>query len=469
MFGKSIGKKLLVLLIFSLYAPTFARASLTSRINSIINRKSQKKVCFAVKVINAKTGKTLYARNADKPMIPASNMKIITSAAALEYLGPDYEFTTRVGLLEQTLAVIGGGDPLLGDDNTDKKHNRAADWIINDIIATLKAARITSLNGIIIDSTFFDDNRVHPNWPRDQLNRPYACEVSGLNYNCNCVRITTKNTGGKVGITIQPQTGYVRLVNKVVPTSRGNSAVGAYRNTTPNKLTIKGKCTKQAGFDVAIESPAEFFGFVLAEKLAAAGIEVTGKLEGRLVRNDSRINILKTYSSPIADVLSRCNKDSLGLAAEALVKTISAENSGRLNGSWPHGLNLIKQYLIKLGIDPGEFNLDDGSGLSKENKLSPNAVTKVFLDIYKSQNRGLYIESLAVGGSDGTIAKYFEEAKYKGRILGKTGYVKLAKSFSGVSTTADGDYIFSILTTGANGRTRTAINDIAKAIIDNAK
>jgi len=455
--------------VLGLCLPATAQASLAGRIGSIISRKSQKKVNFAVKIIDAKTGKTFYEHNADKPMVPASNMKIITSAAAVEYLGPDYEFSTKVGLLDRTLVVIGGGDPLLGDGATDKKHGRGADWIFDDIIAALKEAGITAINGIVIDSTFFDDNRVGPNWPRAQLNRHYACEVSGLNYNLNCIRITAKNTGGRVGITVKPQTDYVQLINKVVPTSRGASAVGAYRNSKPNKLTIKGKCRKQAGFDVAIERPAEFFGFVLAEKLAAAGIEVTGQLEGRLVRNDSRIKILRTYSTPISDVLTRCNKDSLGLAAEALVKTISAEKSGRLNGAWPHGLSLISQYLVKLGIDQSEFHLDDGSGLSRENKLSPNAITRVLSDIYKGKNRRFYINSLAVGGSDGTIAKYFKEAKYKGRILGKTGYVNLAKSFSGVCTTAGGDYIFSILTTGATGQTRTAINDIAKAIIDNAK
>jgi len=469
MIIKEFGKKLVVLLLLGLCLSTAARASLASRINSIITRKSQKKVRFAVKVVNAKTGKTLYARNANKPMIPASNMKVVTSAAALEYLGPNYEFTTKVGLLDQTLVVVGGGDPLLGDEATDKKHGRGADWLFDDIIAALKEAGIAAINGIVIDSTFFDDNRVHPNWPRDQLNRPYACEVSGLNYNRNCIRITAQNTGGRVSITVKPQTDYVQLVNKVVPTSRGNSAVGAYRNSRPNKLTIKGKCRKQAGFDVAIERPAEFFGFVLAEKLAAAGIEVTGELEGKLIKNDKRIRILRTYPTPISDVFARCNKDSLGLAAEALVKTISAEKSGRLNGAWPHGLTLISQYLVKLGIDEKEFNLNDGSGLSKKNKLSPNAITTVLLDMYKRRNWQFYKGSLAVGGSDGTIAKYFKEAKYKGGIFGKTGYVNLAKSFSGVCTTAGGDYIFSILTTGANAQTRKAINDIAKAIIDNAK
>jgi D-alanyl-D-alanine carboxypeptidase/D-alanyl-D-alanine-endopeptidase (penicillin-binding protein 4) len=466
---KGFGKKLLVLLVLGLSLPATTQARLAGRINAIIGRKSQKKVQFAVKVVNAKTGKTLYEHNAHKPMIPASNMKIIASAAALEYLGADYKFTTKVGLLDKTLVVIGGGDPLLADDVTDKGHGRPADWIFADIIAALRKKGVTSINDIVIDSTFFDDNRVHPTWPAEQLNRPYACETSGLNYNGNCIQITTRNTAGKVSVTLRPQTDYVQIINKVTATSKGNSAVGAYRNAEPNKLTVKGKCRKQAVFDVAIERPAAFFGFLLAEKLAEAGINVQGRLEEKYIKNDKRIKVLRTYATPMSDVLARCNKDSLGLAAESLVKTISAEKSGGINGEWGHGLDLISRYLVRLGIDESEFHLDDGSGLSRENRLSPNAITRVLSDVYSDEEWGFFKGSLAVAGVDGTIGKYFKKAKYKGKILGKTGYVNLAKSFSGVCTTPNGDFIFSILATGANGQTRKAINDIAKAIVDSSK
>ena len=95
-----------------------------------------------------------------------------------------------------------------------------------------------------------------------------------------------------------------------------------------------------------------------------------------------------------------------------------------------------------MGIDQRQFHLDDGSGLSKDNKLSPNAITTVLLDVYKGKNRRLYMDSLALAGTNGTIAKYFTAKKYKGKIFGKTGYVNLAKSFSGIATADSGDYIF---------------------------
>jgi D-alanyl-D-alanine carboxypeptidase/D-alanyl-D-alanine-endopeptidase (penicillin-binding protein 4) len=110
--------------------------------------------------------------------------------------------------------------------------------------------------------------------------------------------------------------------------------------------------------------------------------------------------------------------------------------------------------------------LDDGSGLSRENRLTTNAITKVLLDLYRSENWDLFRASLAVGGEEGTIDKYFNEARYRGKIVGKTGYISGVRSLSGVCLTSNGPYVFSILSNGPKGLSRDGINDIAKAIID---
>ena len=157
------------------------------------------------------------------------------------------------------------------------------------------------------------------------------------------------------------------------------------------------------------------------------------------------------------------------MAAEALLKTIAAHNNpnGKY-GSWDRGRELVSEYLLGLGIDKSQFYIDDASGLSRQNELSAYAITKVLLNIYNSDNWEMYKDSLAVGGVDGTIARYFKEEKYKGKIIGKTGYINKVKTFSGICTTEQGDYIFSILANNTNGRTRGVINDIAEAIIDDA-
>jgi D-alanyl-D-alanine carboxypeptidase/D-alanyl-D-alanine-endopeptidase (penicillin-binding protein 4) len=469
-------RKLLAAVVFSIGLASVASAELTKRIDSIINQSSQKKVRYSVVIVKADSGEVVYSHNANEAMIPASNMKVIITAAALKYLGPNYEFKTEVGLrgtygTSNTLVIKGGGDPLLGDKVTDAKYLREVGWVFKDITAALKRNSKTTIKDIIVDSSIFDDERVHPNWPKKELNRWYACEVSGLNFNRNCIDITAKTIGGKTAVFTEPETSYVKVVNKVVPISKGRSAVGAYRNQEINKIIVKGKCKKQVGpFAVAIERPAAFFGYLLAENLAKAGISTEGQLLEKPVGKDCNFKRIAEYSTPIADCLARCNKDSLQLAAEALFKTIAARAApdGK-NGSWAEGRKLISKYMLELGIERKEFYIDDGSGLSRENKLSANAVTKVLLDVYKGENWGLYKNSLAAGGIDGTIGKYFKEKKYKGKVFGKTGYIGGVKSFSGICSrgpTGGGDYIFSILANGANGRTREAINDIVKAIID---
>jgi len=461
-------KNLLIAIILSVCLCSFTQADLTERIDSIISRSSQKKVQFSIHILKANNGKTVYSHNAAKPLIPASNMKIITTAAALEYLGPNFKYQTKVGLLGDTLVIVASGDPLLGDKVTDDKYGREPGWIFEDIAALLKQNGIKTIKDIIVDTSVFDDQRVHPNWPEKDLNRWYACEVCGLNYNDNCIEVTAKNIDGKVSISIEPKTDFVKIANKVTPVTKGTSKVGSYRTKEPNKIVIRGKCNNQAGpFDVAIERPAAFFGFLLAEHLAKAGLKAQGQFIEKKLNDKSDIKIIAQYDTSLSDCLARCNKDSLGLAAESLLKTIAAHNTpDKRNGTWAGGQELISQYLSKLGIDKNQFYIDDASGLSKKNKLSANAITKVLFNVYKSGNWNLYRDSLAAGGVDGTIRKYFIEPKYKGKIFGKTGYINKVKSFSGICSTKKGDFLFSILANNANAQTREVINDIAKAIID---
>ena len=169
---------------------------------------------------------------------------------------------------------------MFGYFDTDSENSKDPNIIFQNIIAALKQKKISAINDIIIDTSIFDDQRTHPNWPADQLNREYACEISGLNFHTNCIYMTVKNAGGAAVISIEPQTGYVDIINQVKTTGKGKDAVGAYRQTgKPNTFLVSGTCKKLEGpFAVAIERPGAFFGFVLAENLKKAGISVTGKL-----------------------------------------------------------------------------------------------------------------------------------------------------------------------------------------------
>ncbi|MBW8015629.1 MAG: D-alanyl-D-alanine carboxypeptidase/D-alanyl-D-alanine-endopeptidase [Planctomycetes bacterium] len=461
----NLQKRIFVLLLCCVFVCTAASASISSRIDSVVSRKNLKKVKIGIEIIEAKSGKIVYKRNPRNQLIPASNMKVITSAVALEVLGSDYQFKTALAMLGRTLVVIGGGDPLLCDSVNDSKYKRKRDWLFADIIKTLKARGVKSLDAIVVDSTFFDDMRVHPSWSRKDIDHHYACQVSGLNYHRNCISIKYKRSGKVAPYSMTPLTRYVQIVDKVRATSSGSNSVSVHRNGTSNKYTLKGKCRSETGFEIPVERPALFFGTVLSERLKLAGIKVAGGVKEKYVKNDPKIEILKVYKTPLTDVLARCNKDSFNMAAESLVKTISAEHTnGKINGEWKHGFELIGMYLKRLGIEKDQYVFDDGCGLSRKNRLTADTIARVLVRMYHSDNRKVYIDSLAIGGVEGTTYKYFKESKYKGKIFAKTGFITGVRSFSGYAKTDDGDYIFSILTEGGGPYVRAAINDIVKAI-----
>ena len=119
-----------------------------------------------------------------------------------------------------------------------------------------------------------------------------------------------------------------------------------------------------------------------------------------------------------------------------------------------------------LEVTEGRHALDDGSGLSRKNRLTTAALVAVLKDMCRSENSDLFTSSLAIGGESGTIKRYFKDVPYKGNIIGKTGYISGVRSFSGICKTPKGDIVFSILTENGNGNTRRCINDIAQAIYD---
>ena len=441
-------------------------ASLHEKITQIISRKDQANVKFGIIIIEPRSGERVFEYNENLPLIPASNMKLITSFAALKFLGPQFEFVTVAAISGENLVIIGSGDPLLGltDENDSDSNNPAG--FISDIIGALKEKNITEIKDIVIDSSVFDDIRVHPNWPREQLNRPYACEISGLNYNANCIKISASQKDSQIELVIKPETSYLKLLNKIQPVSKGNSAIGSYRTDKENVIIVHGKYRQAASFDVAIEKPPAFLGALLTENLNKAGIKTASPPTMANV-NPEKLQILVEHRTGITDVLKQCNKDSLQLAAECLFKTLGAQRiTGGRAGSWQGGQKVLSDYLTSLGADEEWFYIDDGSGLSGQNKLTASLIARVLADAYSSDLWPVFKDTLAAGGVDGTLKKYFYQSKYRGKIFAKTGYINTVRSLSGICTTGQREYIFAILTNNANYKTKEAIFDIVKTIID---
>ena len=183
---------------------------------------------------------------------------------------------------------------------------------------------------------------------------------------------------------------------------------------------------------MAIERPAAFFGALLAENLNKAGIKTSGHLTMANV-NPEKLQILVEHRTGIVEVLKQCNKDSFHLAAECLFKTLGARLiTGGRGGSWQAGQKALTDYLVSLGADAGSFNIDDGSGLSSQNKLSAGIIVRVLADAYSSDLWPVFKDTLAAGGIDGTLKKYFYQNKYRGKVFAKTGYINSVRALSGI-------------------------------------
>ena len=441
---------------------------LSKRIDEILNRPGLKTVRFSACVVRRDTGEVVYERNPRLALIPASNMKIVTTAGVLEMMGPDFTFITRVGLSGESLVVIGSGDPLFGDKVTGARNGNGRPPVLQDIIDHLKEDGVVSLSDIILDVSVFDDERVHPGWPADQLNQKYACEVSGLNFRGNCAEVAIFNNKGQIELLLDPETEYVRLINAVWPRSYGRSRISLDRTDVPGELIVAGFIRGRAGpYSFAVENPALFFGHLLRNGLIKAGIPVTGQILERPMLDEGDFRPLTEYRTSLGDCLLMANKESLGLAAEALFKRLGAQaNPDGRGGSWESGQRVLSDYLRGLGVDDGDFYLSDGSGLSRDNRLSAWALTRILLHLAGRPDWEFFESTLAVGGMDGTIEKHFWEKAYRGRVLAKSGYLRAVRALSGVVRTDGGDYIFSFLANRGGNGTRLAIDAAVKAIVD---
>jgi D-alanyl-D-alanine carboxypeptidase/D-alanyl-D-alanine-endopeptidase (penicillin-binding protein 4) len=432
----------------------------------------------------------LYDLRPDLPLIPASNMKLFTTAACLDRLGPDWRIRTYVGRLPAAghaptatgsdaagkaaapagpawdLAVIGGGDT-----------NFSARFYSGDSVGAfrqwaevLKKKGVTSVGRIVLDDTVFEPASLHPHWPVDQSAEWYEAPAGGLNLNDNCVDIHVV-AGAKVGepaaITFDPPGGYAILDGTIatVATKAQHTfslARIADASTMP-RIRIKASGRFWVGAPEAVETrtvadPSIFFGLALAEALKAEGIAVEGPVvrekltdKAGAARTDFQCDIV--HASRLDATVAVANKRSQGFYAECLMKLLGAfgptpDCANPLpprQGTWANGADEVRRWMAEHGIPADGIVIDDGSGLSKENRLTTAAVTDLLALMY-ARHGELFLQSLAVAGKDGSLAKRMRNTPAEGRVFGKTGYVFGASALSGYVRTKSGRMIaYSLL------------------------
>lgn len=437
------------------------RGDLNAEIQAVLDDKLLQKAQVGIEVVRLTEGepRVIYQHQPNLPLIPASNLKLVTTAAAMEQLGTDFRFRTLLAIHGEDLVLIGDGDPTLGDWELLRRYGADVTTTFTSWAEALKQRGITQVRHILVDDSVFDQQFVHPSWPTDQLLSWYEAPIGGLNLNANVLNFFVQVTrpGQSVSYLTNPATAYATITNQC--TTGARDAIWFTREQGTNQIVLRGEARRSNTVPVAvtIHDPSLYAGTVLAETLNEQGVEVTGRIvRDRTVRaklasledaHQADWTLLAIHETPIAAVLNRTNKDSMNLYAEALCKRIGFAASGE--GSWATGTTAIGTFLRSLGVSDSEFALDDASGLSKENRLSANALAQVLVHAFGSAQKQVFIDSLAVAGVDGTLDGRFAGTKLQKRIFAKSGYVLGVSGLSGYLHASDGNwYAFSILMNG---------------------
>ncbi len=473
---KVFRRSVLILLILVLGGPL--RADLTGDIQDILKDKLLQKSEAAVHVVRldgSARPKSLVRIDADKPLIPASNLKLITTAAALHTLGADFKFSTQLLLHDGDLVVRSDGDPTIGDVELLKTIGWSVDTTYQGWAEQIKHLNLPEIRDVIVDDSVFDEQFMHPRWPMNQAHRRYAAQVAAVNLNANCLDVLVHPTspGRIVTYTLTPDTGYVTVGNTCV--TGNENAIWLSRKPGTNEIVLRGQTISSVSVPVSVtihDAPL-YAGTVLRETLARNGVRVSGEVRRdreayaryEKAAADDKWAVLAIHETPLVTVLARTNKDSVNLYAEALCKRLGheAENSP---GTWENGTAAMGAFMKTIGVDAKAFHFDDGSGLSKENRISPDAITRVLAHAFRSKHRELYLSTLAVGGMDGTLDNRFAGSELRGRVFGKSGYVSGVSALSGYLKGQDEQwYAFSILFNGVPSGTNNVAKQLQERIV----
>lgn len=455
-------------------AVTSARADLTADVRKLIaDDKGTARALVGVQVVKLGTTRELdqvvVDVDADKPLIPASNLKVITTALALDTLGPDFRFQTRLVTDGSDLALVGDGDPSFGDS----QYLQPRGWTMRTVYERwadeLKKAGVTRVANVRVDDSIFESTFMHAEWPRDQQQKWYEAQVAGVNFNANCLDVFATRQGGTAVVRTEPATNYVQLQNtlKVGATH----SLDLTRELGTNKVIVRGtiNASNAEAFRVTIDDPPAYAGTVLAETLVSRGIVVTGDVvRDRTIRaNADKWRPVAVNETPLLEVLDRTNKESINLYAECVGKRAAAKLTGE-PGSWKSLAAVQRTFMATVGAPADAYTFDDGSGMSRGNAVAPAAFVATLSHMFHGPTREAYVATFAVGGVDGTLDKRFQDPSIRGRVFAKSGYVEGVRTLSGYLKTKAGNwYAFSILMNKAPGSAKTVQEQIVRAV-DNA-
>jgi serine-type D-Ala-D-Ala carboxypeptidase/endopeptidase (penicillin-binding protein 4) len=487
------------------------KKDLTKEITAILEQPPLNHAHWGVDVVDLETGKALYSQNSDQLFLPASNAKLFTTAAALAIAGPDYHFRTTIetegkidanGRLLGDLVIFGRGDPNISGRvlpfalKTQRLPPHTQ--ILEEMADQVARNGLKIVDGDLIgDDTFYAFERYGEGWAWDDLQWIDGAPVSALTFNDNVVFVNVlpgEHPGDKAVVTVEPETTYYELDNRVVTSSVGvPKRVGIHRDPGSKKIVLWGSLPlSDSGMKepMSIEDPAEFVAQLFRTMLERRGITIRGKTRARHgedaqffdqqiphpptaavvppVVNSAVTNSAVTppqepdlnpastnkilaehFSGPLLDDIRVTNKVSENLHAELALRL-----AGKLRGyggSFEGGVAAVKQFLLQAGLKEDEFTFLDGSGLSRRDLVTPAATVQLLIYASRQPWGPEFEESLPVSGVDGSLSERFQKTPAVGQIHAKTGSLSHVNALSGYGQTQDGkQFVFSIFCNNHN-------------------
>ncbi len=463
---------------------------------------------WGVHVVDLATGETLYAHDAGHNFVPASNQKLLTTAAALDALGPDFRYETRLYLdgarrdstLDGNLVVRGSGDPTISDRRFEPDYPTDGDplAVFRGWADSLKAFGVRAVTGHVVgDDDAFDDLLLGNGWAWDDEPTPYAAQISALSFNEGRLRISAEGTapGRRARVEVEPETDYVFVANRARTVGRNDRGDSELRRE-PGSNTIWLESEVPAGREyrrtVSVHNPTRYFVHALRDVLRAEGVAVDGDpVDGDDWQAQHRLDygsmtLAATHTSPpLAELVALTNKESQNLYAEHLLRTLGSTHCGvararaeeagyrrpeRVDcGSAEAGLLAAGRLFERAGMRTERMRVRDGSGMSPYNMVAPVDLTALLAAMWGHEDEGVreaFVQSLAVGGGDGTLERRFRRGRARGNVRAKTGTVTGAKNLSGYVTSAAGTPLaFSILT-NLYGTTTGTVTRAQDAIVE---
>ncbi len=444
-----------------------------SQLNDIFNDPNFSNAEWGVAIQSLVTGEYFYKRNEDKLLMPASNLKLFTTAAGLILLGSNYKFSTNIymngkfdgPLLSGDLVIQGRGDPTISG----RFYNDDMYKVFDDWADSLKNMGIDEISGNIIgDDNQFDDVGLGTGWSWDYESDWFAAPTSAISFNDNCVNLSVfvNKQNHQPEISIEPLTKYIIILNKVSAVPNDSiTNINVYRDIGTNVVTVYGTIKENSDTIktfVTVNNPTQFAMVVLKDVLRRKGIVIDGY---PIDVNDmsqpldySKMKKLFTqYSPPLSEIVKVINKNSQNLFAEQLLKTIGLETKNI--GTASKGIESEEKIFREMGINTEGMSIVDGSGLSRLDLCTPRQIIDLLSYMYKSKYFIPFYNSLPIAGIDGSLGTRMQNTKAQGNVRAKTGFLEGVRSLSGYAFTGDHEpVVFSIIVNNFNVPVKLAEN-----------